>query len=143
MCFSMTNPMYFCSFPSFGLLALLTTHNVTFIGYSTENARSWFWGGLLNDHRRHRDSAHPIESMGKRKVHQACSCSCMYTQNKLRDFGGILTIAQPDASWLWGHQRIIFDSGAGVAFTNWVKMLGSHVFRVKAIFGVGLFYLVY
>jgi hypothetical protein len=45
---------------------------------------------------------------------------------------------QPGASWLWGHQRTIFDKGVGLAYSEWFTELGSRVIKIKAAMFVRL-----
>ncbi|KAK7054620.1 hypothetical protein VNI00_003083 [Paramarasmius palmivorus] len=35
------------------------------------------------------------------------------------------------ASWIWGHQRLVFDGGVGGAYSRWAAELSSHVFKIK------------
>ncbi|KZP26339.1 cytochrome P450 [Athelia psychrophila] len=35
------------------------------------------------------------------------------------------------ASWIWGHEKIIFDKSTGTAYTDWFTTLGTSVIRIK------------
>ena len=38
---------------------------------------------------------------------------------------------QDGASWIWGHEKIIFDSSTSTAYTRWYVTLGTYVIRVR------------
>ncbi|KAF7968448.1 hypothetical protein HWV62_30575, partial [Athelia sp. TMB] len=41
-------------------------------------------------------------------------------------------VPMPDgASWIWGHEKIIFDSSTSTAYTRWYVTLGTYVIRVR------------
>ncbi|KAJ7580834.1 cytochrome P450 [Mycena floridula] len=40
--------------------------------------------------------------------------------------------APPGKSWIWGHQRLVFEKSVGEAYSLWSKALDSHVFKIKA-----------
>lgn len=35
------------------------------------------------------------------------------------------------ASWIWGHEKIIFDKSTGTAYTDWFTILGTSAIRIK------------
>ncbi|KAF5347370.1 hypothetical protein D9758_011271 [Tetrapyrgos nigripes] len=35
------------------------------------------------------------------------------------------------ASWLWGHEREVWEQSAGVAYANWMSLLQTDVFKIK------------
>lgn len=37
---------------------------------------------------------------------------------------------QPNASWIWGHEKLIFNSSVGSLYLRWLKEMGS-VIRIK------------
>ncbi|KAF9561005.1 cytochrome P450 [Agrocybe pediades] len=43
------------------------------------------------------------------------------------------TLPMPgSASWIWGHEKQVFDDTVGKAYSNWMQQLQSHVFKIKA-----------
>ncbi|THH16792.1 hypothetical protein EW146_g3914 [Bondarzewia mesenterica] len=40
----------------------------------------------------------------------------------------------PGAEWIWGHERFVYMNPPGVAFRNWINLVGT-AFRIKAAFG--------
>ncbi|KAF4620578.1 hypothetical protein D9613_000279 [Agrocybe pediades] len=36
------------------------------------------------------------------------------------------------ASWIWGHEKQVFDKSVGTAYSKWMQQLQSHIFKIKA-----------
>ncbi|KAF9556696.1 cytochrome P450 [Agrocybe pediades] len=36
------------------------------------------------------------------------------------------------ASWIWGHEKQVFDESVGKAYSRWMQQLQSHIFKIKA-----------
>ncbi|KAF9058459.1 cytochrome P450 [Rhodocollybia butyracea] len=39
------------------------------------------------------------------------------------------------ASFIWGHQKYVFESSAGSAYTTWFRTLNSHVLQIRGALG--------
>ncbi|KAF5354609.1 hypothetical protein D9757_012335 [Collybiopsis confluens] len=37
----------------------------------------------------------------------------------------------PGASWIWGHEREVWETSAGIAYANWMHQLQTNIFKIK------------